>query len=152
MALDPTGRCSDGLLEHDTLSRLSGSFDFIHSYIVFQHIPPSRGEAIAARLLERLEAGGIAALHFTYRTPSAFLQRFTRWARLSVPFAVAAANLLRGRAASNPYMQVYEYDLGRLFDLFRAAGCDRLHLELTNHGGVLGAMFYRRKPAGARDR
>jgi SAM-dependent methyltransferase len=145
--LGQRGVRADLILGDDVLSRVSGTFDFIHSYIVFQHIPPARGEAIATRLLERLEAGGVAALHFSYRAPISPVQRFLRWARLSIPFAAATANLLRGRAASNPYMQVYEYDTARLRELFRAAGCDEVHIEFTNHGGVLGAFFYLRRRA-----
>ena len=141
------GLRADLIVGDDVTSRVRGTFDFIHSYIVFQHIPPARGEAIAARLLERLEPGGVAAFHFSYRTPISSIQRFMRWARLSIPFAAATANLLRGRPASNPYMQVYEYNTARLLELFRAAGCDQAHLEFTDHGGVLGAFFYLRKRA-----
>ncbi|MBW4473318.1 MAG: class I SAM-dependent methyltransferase [Stenomitos rutilans HA7619-LM2] len=50
----------------DSLSSLSGKFDFIHSFLVFQHIAPSRGKHILINLLKHLEDGGIGALHFTY--------------------------------------------------------------------------------------
>jgi 2-polyprenyl-3-methyl-5-hydroxy-6-metoxy-1,4-benzoquinol methylase len=139
------GVTAELVVADDNLSQLSGSFDFIHSYIVFQHIPPPRGEAIAERLLDRLEPGGVAVLHFTYRTPIAPLQRFMRWARLSVPFVSTAANLVRGRSASHPYMQVYEYDSARVLETIRAAGCRDLHLDFTDHGGVLGVFVYCRK-------
>lgn len=136
------------VLGDDVLSRVSGSFDFIHSYIVLQHIPPARGEAMTARLLEALEPGGVAALHFSYRTPGSPVRRFLRWTRLSIPFGTSMANLLNGRATDHPYMQVYEYDTTRLLEVFRAAGCDQVHLEFTDHAGVLGVFFYcRKRPA-----
>lgn len=143
--LGERGLAAELVLGDDALSRLSGSFDFIHSYIVLQHIPPARGEAIARRLLEALKDGGVAALHFTYRAPGSPARRMLRWARLSVPFGTAAANLLRGRAPSHPFMQMYEYDTTRLLEVFRGAGCDQLHLEFTDHGGALGVFLYGRK-------
>jgi SAM-dependent methyltransferase len=139
------GVAAELVLGDDVLSSVPGTFDFVHSYIVFQHIPSARGEAIASRLLERLESGGVAALHFSYRTPISSVQRLLRWARVSIPFAASTANLLRGRSASHPYMQVYEYDTARILEVCRAAGCDQIHLEFTDHGGVLGAFFYCRK-------
>ncbi|MFN7220406.1 MAG: class I SAM-dependent methyltransferase [Burkholderiales bacterium] len=50
----------------DDLSLLAGEFDFIHSSIVFQHIPPSRGRVIFRELLKRLAPGGVCAVHFLY--------------------------------------------------------------------------------------
>lgn len=143
--LSERGLVAELILGDDALSRVPASFEFVHSYIVFQHIPPARGEVIAARLLERLEPGGVAALHFSYRTPISPVKRFLRWARLSIPFAASAANLVRGRAPSHPYMQVYEYEITRLLEILRLGGCDQIHLEFTDHGGVLGAFFYCRK-------
>jgi hypothetical protein len=37
---------------------LKGKYDFIHSYIVFQHIPVERGKRIFEKLLAHLETGG----------------------------------------------------------------------------------------------
>ena len=50
----------------DELSELSGSFDLIHSAIVFQHIEVVRGRHLFQLLLRHLAPGGIAALHVTY--------------------------------------------------------------------------------------
>ena len=54
------------LKSDDTLSCLDGCFDFIHSFIVFQHIPVKRGKRIFAKLLNHLADGGICAVQFTY--------------------------------------------------------------------------------------
>ena len=48
------------------LSQVEGDFDLIHSVIVFQHIEPIRGTALAGKLIDKLRPGGIAVLHFTY--------------------------------------------------------------------------------------
>ena len=53
----------------DRLSRLEGTFDLIHSVIVFQHIAPRRVEVLMRGLLSHLEPGGIGALHFTTWLP-----------------------------------------------------------------------------------
>ncbi len=47
----------------DELSVLTDSFDLIHSYIVFQHIPVRRGRVIVGRLIEHLRPGGVGAIH-----------------------------------------------------------------------------------------
>jgi cyclopropane fatty-acyl-phospholipid synthase-like methyltransferase len=49
----------------DALSALTGRFDFIHSFVVFQHSPRERGDAILEALLEHLSVG---ALHLRYAT------------------------------------------------------------------------------------
>lgn len=137
------------VLGDDALTRLSGAFDFIHSYIVFQHIPPARGLRITATLLDRLEPGGVAALHYSYASPLSPRQRFLRWARQRTSVVAAAGNLAKGRPASSPYMETYEYDLARVFETFHRAGCSALHLRLTDHGGLLGVFIFCRKNGDA---
>lgn len=56
----------DLLQSDDELSSLSGSFTFIYSFIVFQHIPVERGERLFKALLAHLEPGGHAAIHVTF--------------------------------------------------------------------------------------
>lgn len=56
------------LQSDDRLSRVNGSYDFIHSYIVFQHIPVARGQVLFERLINHLAGGGIGAVQFTYST------------------------------------------------------------------------------------
>jgi 2-polyprenyl-3-methyl-5-hydroxy-6-metoxy-1,4-benzoquinol methylase len=50
----------------DTLSGVSGTFNFINTYIVLQHIPPARGYELLGRLLSKLDAGGAASIQLTY--------------------------------------------------------------------------------------
>src|SRR5687768_3754620 len=79
----------------DALSQVAGKFDFVHSYIVLQHVPVSRGERITRRLIELLAPGGVGALHYTYDTRLPARSRVAHWVRTSVPFADAALNLMR---------------------------------------------------------
>jgi len=43
----------------------AGPFDWINSFIVFQHIPPERGLGLMAELLDRLAPGGLVSLQVT---------------------------------------------------------------------------------------
>lgn len=116
-----------------------GTFDLVHSFIVFQHIPPARGLALARGLLERVNFGGVAVLHFTYESRRSAIVKAINWLRYRVPLVQYATNVARGRPLLEPPMQMNAYPLAELLRLF--AGF-RLHLEFTDHGGYLGCVFY----------
>ena len=48
------------------LSAVEGRFSLVNSYIVLQHIEPSRGITLIQRLLDLVEPGGYASLQLTY--------------------------------------------------------------------------------------
>jgi SAM-dependent methyltransferase len=50
----------------DHLSGVTGTFDFVNSYIVLQHIPCLRGQQIFQHLVALLNDGGVGAIHVTY--------------------------------------------------------------------------------------
>ena len=125
----------------DRLSNVDGTFDFVHSWIVFQHVPPPRGMVLLREIVGRLERGGIGALHFTYGSTAPRAQRARAWLRSRVPGVNALVNLARGRSPSYPVMQMNAYDLNRIAALLQGAGCDRVHAHLTDHGGHLGAIL-----------
>jgi SAM-dependent methyltransferase len=122
-------------------TELSGQVDFVHSYIVFQHIPVNRGVELAKVLLEHLADGGVGALHFTYATPQGRLRRIVQKMYRWVPGAYAATNLLLGRRNKHPLMQMNAYSLNELFTLLQKHGCHRVHAYFSDHGGTLGAML-----------
>ncbi len=129
----------------DDLASIAGTFDFIHSVIVFQHIPVRRGERIFGRLLERLEEGGVGVVHFTY-AKSYRPRRVLPWVKRHVPFAREAINLIRGRQLDAPEMQMNDYDLNALFLSLQRKRVRTLHVEFTDHGGDLGVLVFFRKP------
>lgn len=134
------------LLGDDDLSAVGGPFDFVHSYIVLQHIPPHRGEKLMKRLVGMLAPGGVAMLHVTYK--SGLKSRSSRalyWARLNVPGAQPLLNLFRGRATSAPIMQLNEYSITRVLDLLGREGCREVHVRFSDHGGALGVLLFARK-------
>lgn len=134
----------------DSLSALEGGFDFIHSFIVFQHIPTSRGLQIIGRLIEHLNSGGICALQLTYsKTRFAknaglepnFLESFFKWI---VKRARRTVRLMLPKP--DPLMQMNSYNLNSLFFLLQSSGIKHVSLDFTDQDGELGVFLYFQKP------
>lgn len=124
----------------------AGPFDWINSFIVFQHIPPERGEAILEDLLSRLAPGGMVSVQLTiwrdegkHWPPPAegglrgFLhaRRHRRWL-MSLPVG---------------HIHMYDYDLSRVVRLLNRAGVEEMRLVSTNHDGHRGVIILARKTA-----
>jgi len=130
----------DFALSSDDLSKLEGTFDFIHSFIVFQHIPVDRGLAIAEQLLKRLEPNGVGVLHFTYgneqqaQTLKRQIKRF--------PFVQMIRNIILHRPTNEPIMEMNSYPLDQLYRLLYRYQVRHIQTRLTNHGGHLGVFLY----------
>jgi 2-polyprenyl-3-methyl-5-hydroxy-6-metoxy-1,4-benzoquinol methylase len=71
----------DFVLSDDKLSRLDGAFDFVHSFIVLQHIPVARGELIVRQLVKRLAPGGVAALQLPFARRCGPLRNLANYVR-----------------------------------------------------------------------
>jgi SAM-dependent methyltransferase len=126
----------------DDLRLVEGTFDLIHTFIVMQHISPRRGEVLAERMLEKLEPGGVGALHFTYHRRAPLYRRLVHRARGTVPLLNGFVNLLQKRPFGYPLMKMHEYDLGRLCAKLQAFDCTGTCARFTDHGGHLGAILY----------
>jgi SAM-dependent methyltransferase len=128
----------------DTLSAIKEKFDFIHSYIVLQHIPVSRGERLVRELAGRLAPDGVGVFHVVYSHPPALaLRRFIYWARTRLPGAHWALNIARGRPARTPMMQANRYSVTRLLDILNSSGCPEVHVRFTNYDGYRGVRTRR---------
>lgn len=133
----------------DELSRVTGKFDFIHSYIVLQHIATQRGEKILKRMIDLLNEDGIAALHFTYAANRTLLKRLKYWMHTSMPLAHNFINLARGRKFNYPYTQINQYDLNRVMEILQENGCEHAYLRFTNHDHLLGLfLMFQKKQVG----
>jgi ubiquinone/menaquinone biosynthesis C-methylase UbiE len=130
----------------NNLLTLKEQVDFIHSFIVFQHIPTSRGSKIFKRLLSHLDPGGVCVIHFTYASKRRH-RRLRAFAKNWVPFSTNLANLLEGKSPLHPRMQMNEYNLNQIFDLIQSEQIPDCHVEFTNHNGVLGMIMYFQKPS-----
>jgi SAM-dependent methyltransferase len=136
---------SEFILSDDTLSHLEGKLDFIHSFIVLQHIPPERGMRFIQILLDRLSSGGIAALHITLKRRSRPAKRLVYFMKHRVPGARPLFNLLQGKRLTEPVMQMNEYDLPEVVQLFEATGMEDLHILPHPAGDTFGVMIFARK-------
>lgn len=128
----------------DRLTRVSGSYDLIHSFIVFQHIPQRRGEKLLSRLVELLSLDGVGVLHFTYHwhRKSAPLRRVVHALRKRVPLLHNVLNLVRGRPLIYPLMEMHHYNLNTLFRTLQKHGCHCCYVEFTQHADHSGVVLF----------
>lgn len=130
----------------DELSSVSDSFDLIHSFLVFQHIPPRRGERIFARLIELLSGDGVAAVQFVYHRSDPAVVRRMGTLRRRVPLLHNFVNLLYGKPFADPLMEKNAYDLNHLFVILQEHGVGKLHVEFHGHGTLRNvALFFQKK-------
>lgn len=122
-------------------------FNLIHSFIVFQHIPPARGEVLFKELLRSLVPGGIGVVHFTYGSSVSVSRRWFEASKRHIPFMRKAINIVRGRPALYPQMQMNKYQLPRLIEILRTSGINDFYVVHTDHGGYLGIVIYFNKPS-----
>jgi SAM-dependent methyltransferase len=128
-------------ISDDSLSSLRGQFDFVNSYIVLQHIPPSRGYRIIERLLTLVGPRGCAMLHVSVRRRSSNLKKAIYFTRHRVPLASVVFNVLRGRVWNEPFTQMNEYDLLTVLEIFTCKGMEDVWVTLEPHGDVSTARL-----------
>jgi SAM-dependent methyltransferase len=131
----------------DYVDRLpDGPFDWINSYIVFQHIPPERGLPLMRDLAERLAPGALVSLQVTiwredHLKPAA-PSGWRKWLRPLVE-RLRAARLERGA------ILMHDYDLSAVVEILNRAGVENLTLSATDHGGHHGVLIIGRKAHSA---
>lgn len=126
----------------DQLAGVTETVDFINSFIVFQHIPPQRGEEIVRRLIDRLQEGGVGVLHFTYLRQASLPTQLRYWAINSVPLLNGLVNFLRRKKPFNyPTMQMHAYRLETLFRILQEKNCSRIYVEFSNHSDSRAAHY-----------
>ena len=126
----------------DSLAALEGTFDLVHSFIVFQHVAPRRGERLLARLVDRLEEGGIGVVQLTFATDQPLRSRLVAWARRTLPLFHAIWNWRHGKRFDAPWMQMNRYDVNRVLGLLQDRGCHRCVLRFTEHFGHRGVVLF----------
>jgi 2-polyprenyl-3-methyl-5-hydroxy-6-metoxy-1,4-benzoquinol methylase len=129
------------------LNNLSGEFDFVHSDIVFQHIPSHKGENLLREFLSRVSEQGIVAIQFSCKDRRSALRRAINWAQKSVPFVHIAANLIKGRPWGFPYIDMNYYSLNRVLALIHEHGClgGEVTIRIIDKDGTLGAFVFFQK-------
>lgn len=130
----------------DWLADRNGQYELVHTFIVLQHIPSSRGVTIFRRLVDAIADGGFGVIHVVYANQTNRAQIMS-WLRKKVPFLNQCINVSRGRKWSAPAMQMNPYKLQKLFRYLQERGVAGVYSEFTNHGGQLGVTLYFQKPA-----
>lgn len=131
------------LLSADKLDCLPAhSFDLIHSYIVFQHIPVNRGKRILRRLLEILKPGGLGAIHVTFLRDASLARRVAAELRKRSDIVHRTLNFVRRRPLSDPPMQMNAYSLNNIFAMLFSQSCGPVYTEFFSQGDMRGIMLY----------
>jgi SAM-dependent methyltransferase len=124
----------------DDLPNVKGQFDFVNTVIVLQHIPPSRGYRIIARLLDLVGEGGAIALHVNLCRRSSQLHKAVHIARrhfLPIHYGI---NLLSKRPWNEPLMQMNTYEFNRIALMMFDRGFEDLYgmrYHTEPHPGVV---------------
>ncbi len=128
-----------------TAAEIQGSYDLLHSFIVFQHIPVKSGLKRFAELIVKLNPNGIGVMHFVYARPRSFSRRARYHARKWLPGARALGNMLSS-APPLPFVQMNPYPLDELLRILQESGCHRVGARFSDHNGYLGVrlMFQKR--------
>jgi SAM-dependent methyltransferase len=120
----------------------ASSFDFVHTFIVLQHVSVPRGEQIIRKLINILADNGIGAVHVTIADRrSAFARAITRL-RTRIPLFSGLVNLARGHRFGHPSMGMNTYSLNRISDILIDERCSKLSVDFSEHGSFRGAMLY----------
>lgn len=128
----------------DTISKVTGKFDFVHSFVVFQHVDPKIGEGIFKRMVEMLSEDGIGALHVTYENSLSTRGQKLRFALYrDFSFVYKLRNLIL-RKRKEPLIPMYSYNLNNLLLILQQNDCHNCHIRFTHHG-VEGVMIYFKK-------
>ena len=122
----------------DDLSALTGTFDLIYSFIVFQHIPVNRGRSIFDKLLRHLRPGGVAAIHLTYSKT-----RFASTHGVAPPEPPRPTTTPQTMPVdADPEMQMNPYNMNEILFLMQCRGVQRTYVEFSDHGGELGVFIF----------
>ncbi len=128
------------VLGDDTLSAVTGRFNFVNTYIVLQHIPPERGILLIRRLLQLLDVGGVFSLQMTYAKERRFFPHETgrasyyRRTGQTVQDLVAVEN-----AAPEGTITMFDYDLNEVMLIVSRISGQPLLVLPTSHDGHIGA-------------
>lgn len=135
------------VLGDDALAAVAGEFDLVHSFVVFQHVDPARGERLLRALVARLAAEGVGVIQLTYSSDRPLRSRLVAWGRRNLPLFHGLWNWRHGKRWDSPWMQMNRYDLNRVLRILQDLGCHRVELRFTEHFGHRGVVLFFEKAA-----
>jgi SAM-dependent methyltransferase len=129
-------------LDASRLPELSGRYDAVVSYWVFQHIPTREGERILAAILDGLADGGVGAIHFAVRPPKPL-------AGLRATVVNAGANPRRKlqAAVQYGYLLMNSYSLNRLGTILAQSGVSSWEMQWWYYSRAAGPSTRNRYPS-----
>jgi len=110
-------------------------YDFIHSFIVLQHIPVKRGEVIIRQSINKLSPGGIAALYMPFSRKVSWIRKAVNFIRVHTCPLHMMANLWQGRPWYEPPMQMNRYNMNSVLQIVYECGISDVIIELMTEGG-----------------
>ena len=123
--------------------------DFIHSFIVFQHIPVKKGMHLFKELLNHLRDGGVRVVHFTYIQTGSALSRFLYRLFTSSKIISGFWNVVKHRPISYPVFEMNKYDKNELLRFLQECCCHNLVIKFINRGRkYLGVLPFFQKEQG----
>jgi len=129
------------------LSSLTGKFDLIHTFIVFQHIPPKRGYQIIQQMIDLLEDGGVASLQMLYYRDVPASVPFLGWLRKYIPGLHGLVNLAHDKSFSEPLMEKNRYDLNKVLFMLHQSSCGRIRIHPQGKGKLKNVVIFFQKKA-----
>jgi SAM-dependent methyltransferase len=125
-------------------------FDFVHTYIVLQHMDVRSGEAAVGQMVRGLRSGGIGAIHFTYGSTRGRLSHALRELAKTNVITRAAGNILLGRKWNSPTMLISGYSIERMLGILACNGIEKMFLHRVDDWGSLGLfLFFKKGPEAA---
>ncbi len=138
------------VLGDDNLSQVTGSFNFVNSLIVLQHVPPERGMLLVRKLLAFLEIGGIFSLQVTFAKERRFFSHEQALAQYYRRDGTTITDLLpQSKTRPEGEVTMFDYDLNEfMLAVIQVSGVPILVVP-TNHDGHVGVQMVGMKARNA---
>lgn len=136
------------LQDLEELAHEQGTFSFVNTFIVLQHIEPSRGLDVVVAMLRLLGKGGYGAIHMTYAREKdrANLGSRTLGSKAIQAMRRPFSALQRMLTRRDPEMQMNAYSLNKVLFILQDADVQEVHTRFTDHGGHWGVQLLFAKP------
>ncbi len=132
----------------DRLSRVEGAFDFVHSHLVLQHIPPARGCGLFRRLLGLLVPGGMFAIQIAFAKRRDLMVHEAPRARYYRRDGDALHDLVPSEAElPEGTIQMYDYDLNQVFAIASEFTSQPVQVRLVSESHLSVHLVGRRTAA-----
>lgn len=129
----------------DDLEELEDPFDFVHSLIVFQHIPVERGMKLLTRLMQLTRPDGVMMVHLVIDRELPLKKKIAYQMRRTLPLVNTLANLVQGKPLREPMMQMNVYNLNRVMRLFFENGFGHLYVHQHHDLWYPGVVLFAQK-------